>query len=394
MSRTGEQPQLYGDRRSELPWRGLGVAILTATLGLSWGCRFTGHQATVGPAGLQSSPRLTADCPDDSELPQVHLLYAIPSDGPDRELDKNGLIRASVTSAQGWLASESGGPRLRFDTCLGDLDVTFVRLPRSNGEYSAFGKFVRDQVEYDLWLAGFSEPNKLYAAYYSGQLVGCGQGPRPPGLPGNVVVLAPRTPGCDEPFPATRPPADWEFTLVHEVFHALGAVSEDAPNHCCTDNSGHVGDHSRDLMFAPNWDFPSLLDYRKNDYWGHSDVRLVDISKSEFLDPTPAGAKPPPIWPLHRVTAIPASQEPSLQSPPSSEKVTLQIVNRSGRDLKVYWIDHSGSRDLQRQISADSAKELETFGGHLWVVTDDQGTALAIYRAPNNGWGRAVHVAP
>lgn len=377
-------------------------AILTMTLGLSvLGCQATGQWGKAGPATPASSPRATEDCPDDSDLPQIHLLYAIPSDGPDLELDKKGLIRASVASAQGWLAKESGGPRLRFDTCRGDLDVTFVRLPRTEKEYSAFGRGTPDQVEYDLWLAGFTAPNKLYAAYYSGRLEKCGQGPYPPSIPGNVVVLAPKTPQCLEPFPASSPPADWEFTLIHEVFHALGAVSPKAPHHCRAeepakecDAPGHVKGHPYDLMAAPDWRFPSVLDDGKDDYWGHSDITLVDVSKSKFLEPTPTRSTLPPIWPLQIAASIPTLHEPSLRSPSTSEKVWLQIVNRSGSVLHVHWLDDSGARDSRGSIPINDAKVFETYRRHVWVVADGKGKALAIYRAPDNGWARAVHVVP
>jgi len=350
----------------------------------------------AGPATPGLSARVTEDCPDDSNLPQIHLLYAIPSNGPDLNLDQNGSIRASVASAQSWLANEPGGSRLRFDTCQGELDITFVRLPRTEQEYSAFGEYLPEQIEYDLWSAGFSAPNKLYAAYYSGRLEKCGQGPQPPDLPGNVVVLAPKTLHCQEAFPASSPPSTWEFTLIHEVFHALGAVSTDAPDHCDDPKCapGHVNKPPHDLMSAPDWKFPSLLDDGRNDYWGHSNPAFVDVSKSEFLDPTPTSSEPPPIWPLHLATALPASQEPNFRSPSTSDKVTLQIVNRSGRVLHVHWLDHSGARKSHGSIPVNGSKNLDTLRDHLWVVADCQGKGLAIYRAPDKGWGRAVHVAP
>lgn len=380
-----------------LSWRGLAVVILAMTIGLSvWGCRATGQFAMAGPATPVSSPRATQDCPDDGDLPQIHLIYAIPSDGRDLELDKNGSIRASVESAQSWLAKESGGPRLRFDTCQGDLDVTFVHLPRTEQEYAAFGDEVSVQVEYDLWSAGFSAPNKIYAAYYGGSLKKCGQGPQPPDLPGNVVVLAPRTRHCREPFPASNPPTGWEFTLIHEVFHALGAVSPGAPNYCCAKKCapGHVRQPQEDLMSAPKWKFPSRLDVDRDDYWGHSNVGRVDISQSAFLEPTPTHSALPLVWPLLLATSIPASQEPTLRSPSTSEKVKLQIVNRSGSVLHVHWLDHSGAREPHKQIPVDGDIVLKTLQGHLWVVADDQGKALAIYRAPDKGWGRVIHAAP
>lgn len=110
-----EQPRRCDDRRPASPWRrALGVAVLTVTAGGA-GC---GHRpaqpVTADPATPAPSPRRMADCAGDTDLPQIHLLYVLPSDGADLDLDKNGLIRASVESAQTWLEGESGGSRLRF----------------------------------------------------------------------------------------------------------------------------------------------------------------------------------------------------------------------------------------------------------------------------------------
>ena len=56
-------------------------------------------------------PRATADRPDSVSGPQVHVVYALPSDGVDRSLDVDGTLTRSVTAWERWLA----GPDRRAD---------------------------------------------------------------------------------------------------------------------------------------------------------------------------------------------------------------------------------------------------------------------------------------
>jgi hypothetical protein len=61
--------------------------------------------------------------------------------------------------------------------------------------------------------------------------------------------------------------------------------------------SGHVSDSPTDLMYAGDqpWQ-PSVLDFGKDDYFQHKNAGCLDLAKSAFLDPLPAGAEPPPGW--------------------------------------------------------------------------------------------------
>ena len=63
--------------------------------------------APPDPAG-----RSRVDQPDDRTGKQIHLVYAIPSDGIDRELDVNGTIAGSVASIQTWLAEPDRRPHV------------------------------------------------------------------------------------------------------------------------------------------------------------------------------------------------------------------------------------------------------------------------------------------
>ena len=216
-------------------------------------------------------------------------MYVLPSDGVDRELDVNGVLNRSVGAFQNWLAGQSEGRRLRVDTFQGNLDITFVRLARSDATLRAFGGFLRDQIELELRAAGLDQPNKLYAVYYDGSSsVTCASSFWPPTLPGSVSALYLRgtPPGarpCEtNPFASSENnPGYLEFLMLHEIFHGLGAVATCAPHHTL---SGHVSDDPRDLMYAGPlpWQ-PSLLDVGRDDYFGYSHVGCLNVATSPFL---------------------------------------------------------------------------------------------------------------
>ena len=163
-----------GVRRGRRWQRRLLLAVLAAL-----GASFASVLAEASPLA-----RSTVDRPDDSPEPQIHVLYVLPSDRGDRELDTNGTLESSVAAFQRWLAGQTGGRVLRLDTSGGSLDVTFHRLARSDEDIAGRGASVRDAVEADLKAAGFNAPNKIYAVYYDGTSThACGGGAWPPELP-------------------------------------------------------------------------------------------------------------------------------------------------------------------------------------------------------------------
>lgn len=248
--------------------------------------------------------RATVNRPDDVSGYQVHVMYVVPSDGADRQLDLDGSLANSVLSFQNWLAEQTGGTRLRFDTYQSTLDITFHRLSQTDAALAGYGAFVRDQVESSIHAAGFNEPNKLYAVYYDGTSnTACGGAAWPPALLGNAAVLylqglPNETVSCSDTQFASSPAASpdyLEFSMLHEIFHTLGAAPTCAARHVL---QGHVGDSSSDLMYSgPLPWYPSELDYGRDDYWGHNNPDCLDLSQSVFLDPLPANPILPPGWP-------------------------------------------------------------------------------------------------
>jgi hypothetical protein len=256
----------------------------------------------AGPAraGDTLPGRAFADRADNIVGPQVHLVYAVPSDGVDRQYDVNGTIAASFLVAQQWLGSQTGGRELRLDTYRAQPDISFVRLPETDAQLASFGVNLRDELERLLKQAGFDQPLKLYEVFYDGSSHDCGTGSWPPALPGRVVGLYLKgTPagaaGCaTNPFAAAgQPPGYWEMGEVHEIMHGLGFVPSCAPHFTA---SGHVSDSPTDLMYAGPlpWDVAHMmLDVGHDDYFDANIPGCLDLSNSAVLQ---GGTQLPPDW--------------------------------------------------------------------------------------------------
>ena len=66
--------------------------------------------------------RPMTDRVDEIKGKQVHFVYAVPKGGVDRGLDRKGALANSIASFQRWLATQTGGRKLRIDTWKGSPD--------------------------------------------------------------------------------------------------------------------------------------------------------------------------------------------------------------------------------------------------------------------------------
>jgi hypothetical protein len=233
--------------------------------------------------------RSTSDRPDDLSNDQIHVMYVLPSDGIDQSLDSSGAIAVSVSAMNQWFAAQSGGASLRLDTYQGSLDISFWQLEKTNAEIANTGAFVVQAIEAELQNAGLLHSNKRYGVYYGGSsFYACGGAAWTPALPGSVGALyllgtPPDALPCTSRTLTTSPdvPGYWEFAMLHEIFHTLGAVAPCAPHHA---DSGHVTDSPTDLMYSGDepWT-PSVLDYHNDDYFGHENPDCPDFADSPYL---------------------------------------------------------------------------------------------------------------
>lgn len=226
--------------------------------------RATLPDAPIEPAG----ERAMTDRPDDSSGYQIHVVYAVPSDGADEKLDVNGAIATSIAAGQNWFAGQTGGRTLRIDTYHGALDISFFRLSWSDGFVRSLGSGEADAIRAELLAAGFDRSNKIYAIYYGGGAGGseCGRG----GPDTGGVIFLHGIPGgsqapCDYQGLASSAtnPGFLDYALFHEIFHSLGFVPPCAPHHTEDSLVSHVDDDPRDIMYTgslpTNWS-PPILD--------------------------------------------------------------------------------------------------------------------------------------
>jgi hypothetical protein len=255
--------------------------------------------------GAPAQERTTSDRPDDVSGPQVHVLYVIPRDGEDRGLDTSGTISRTVDSWQTWLRRQTGGRILRADTFRGALDVSFFRLAASDADVAARGQYVREQLEAELYAAGYTSAGKMYAVYYDGSSTwSCGGADPEPAVRGNFSALylkgaPPGAPPCASNRLGLDPPGYLEFAMLHELVHSLGFVPRCAPHARGDYEAGHVSDSPFDLMWSGSepWrtDRPDemQLDVGRDDYYAHGRSGCPDLASSPYLVDAPEVPAPP-----------------------------------------------------------------------------------------------------
>jgi hypothetical protein len=259
-----------------------------------------GREARVSPPSSGCTHQ-TTDRLDDWRGPQVHFIYALPSDLLDRCLDTDGPIEASISNFQTWLLGETDGRRLEVDTFSGLYDITFHRFSETDAEMASHGINLRDHIEDLLKDAGFDDPDKLYSVYYdgTGPHDHCGGGAWPPTLPGFVSALYLRAtygPGnwiCYDPYLSEEGLQIMDYAMLHENMHTLGFVATCAPNYF----SSHVSDSPTDLMWAGegNWN-PSVLDYGNDDYFNTPSISCLDLADSPYLKEATGGFPGATLW--------------------------------------------------------------------------------------------------
>ncbi|MFN3430306.1 MAG: CAP domain-containing protein, partial [Candidatus Sericytochromatia bacterium] len=232
-----------------------------------------GVPATVTPAGAAPGGRAERDRPDEKTGGQIHAFYVLPADAADRQLDTNGTIAGWIQEGATWLKTASGGHQLRYDTAGGQLDITVFRSKHTEAVLKARGKDLLHSLDDEVRQAGHNDPLKVNLYYYEGAHVD-GKAGHGGGMA--AIVYLP-----------TSTVTQW--TTVHELFHALGAVPECAPNRA---TDAHVTDNPLDLMAPARERGTPILDFGQNDYFGHGRPGCMDMAKSPFLEPMPAGAVP------------------------------------------------------------------------------------------------------
>jgi hypothetical protein len=267
---TGLTAGSYTVTGSRIADKSIGYDAPSATATVTAG----GSTTASATYAVRILPRSTTNRTDESTAARVKVLYALPGDGIDRNLDTDGTLHRTLSSGQRWLASQTAGRSVRYDVADGGLDITFVRLPRTDAAYYGYGNAIRDSIEKDLKAVGWNQANVLLLTFYDGRHIErCGSSSQLGFYPGNMAGLYLKglpngvIPCANNAFAATptATPTYWEFLTLHEVFHLLGFVGSTAPGFTA---SGHTGIDNTDLMYAGTQAWrPATVDVTKTNYY-------------------------------------------------------------------------------------------------------------------------------
>jgi uncharacterized repeat protein (TIGR02543 family) len=225
------------------------------------------------------------DRPDAVTGPQLHLVYAIPSDGANAFGTYATAIASDAEAVDAWWQRQDPLRTPRFDLAafsgcsgFGAVDVSFVQLSQSSAQLFAlagsarYTQIFRLVPSYGRW--------KKTVVYYDGPIsdpsvCGVGGGSSGSGLD-SLAVIYPRS-SC------VRSDSLRASVLAHELTHELGWPDGRQP-HPCPGDDGHVCDSSSDLMY-PVLSVDSLdqltLDVGRDDYYRSGGA--TDLSTSTWL---------------------------------------------------------------------------------------------------------------
>jgi hypothetical protein len=99
---------------------------------------------------------------------------------------------------------------------------------------------------------------------------------------------------------------------------------------------------------------------------------------------TPKVPEPPKAPAENVVPRIDPKMEKGLISPDTEVMVTLTVRNKTAGTLTMYWLDEiDGERVPYRDVEAGKELLQDTWEGHYWIVVDQKGKNLGIYKTPS-----------
>lgn len=266
------------------------------------------------PADCLPLPRATSERPDFDSGRQVHVIYLVPSDAPDEQIDTNGTLECSLSAQQQWMSEQSDGLEWRLDTFLHQTrtgrrtrtvampDITFVASPQPAANLEGVGA-----VSAELEARGFDDPAKRYLTYVASGSGGGTCGDAWYTLPTNepwggqyaqVYLHAAEACGGND-FGVPGAPSFSESVAQQELMHNDGASPAGAPHGCLLGFPPGMGHVCTVAIPVPELDpqrfdvlYPfagvalaeKQLDIGHDDYFRH-DLPIVDLADSPFLRP-------------------------------------------------------------------------------------------------------------
>jgi hypothetical protein len=88
-----------------------------------------------------------------------------------------------------------------------------------------------------------------------------------------------------------------------------------------------------------------------------------------------------PAWPAAaRAEKKHPAEEKGIKSTNGEVETSIKFVNKSGRPVKVYWLDYEGQRKLYETVKDGDAHTIDkTYLTHPWLITDEDDNAWYVY---------------
>ena len=222
----------------------------------------------------------------DARTVTVQPVYAVPAGAPDEQWDINGTIDSIVADVQSWLRERTGGRGIFWDEADGILDITFVQLEQSASDLAGFPNSWEPLAE-ELYRRGLNDPSKIYAVWHP--LVRDGSDTLICGVQTEINSVAFSFSFFKRVDRGPNLCINQPVTMVHELFHAFGAVAPCATNYTSVAGelrTAHVDDDPNDLMYdGDRTGIPIELDKGHDDYFNHEIEGCIDIADSPYLEP-------------------------------------------------------------------------------------------------------------
>jgi len=110
----------------------------------------------------------------------------------------------------------------------------------------------------------------------------------------------------------------------------------------------------------------SSLTFSFNNSWWKCDLSSYKIEATSRDESPTSSLEPLRRWRSSRRTG---------------EETSITFINRTDRDIDIYWLDSDRQRKHYATIAAGDQRRQHTFAGHVWLVTDKDGETLLAFMA-------------
>ncbi len=113
---------------------------------------------------------------------------------------------------------------------------------------------------------------------------------------------------------------------------------------------------------------------------GREALRKYDPEACQLLDDLYSGRIKVMRKEITRLTPRPPAEESTLRSA-SGSKSSVRFRNETDKELRIYWLDAAGKKTAYGTVQPGQAREEETSAGHVWLLTDTDDKAVAVFVA-------------